>query len=166
MIRPVTTFERARDQAISALVAETLGAGHAMKFRALGSSMIPAIWPGDLLTIKPVGTSFPEIGEVVLTLNERGLQAHRVVERQETAPSTAIVTRGDAMTVCDPVAPTSAVLGLIVARNGRRLRAAPSQLVRSANRISGCAALRWLRLKLARSGFARSDTPRGLAHPR
>ncbi|MGH7880775.1 MAG: S24/S26 family peptidase, partial [Candidatus Binataceae bacterium] len=148
MIAPATPFRDRRDQAIGELVAEALRAGREVKFRALGSSMIPAVWPGDVLTARPVNTAFPRIGEIALTMSDRGLRAHRVVERRESGQPIVIVTRGDALPASDPIGPASAVLGTIVARNGRPLGSGSRNPLPSlASRIAGCAPLRWLRLK-------------------
>ncbi|HLV95618.1 MAG TPA: S24/S26 family peptidase [Candidatus Acidoferrales bacterium] len=131
------------------LAAEVLRAGCEVKFRAFGSSMIPSIWPGDLLVAEPADSSFPEPGEVALILTDRGLLAHRVVARGEDGLARSIVTRGDALAECDAVFPASAVLGVVVSRNGRRLRPATSArgFYAVVNRIVGRAPIRWFRLK-------------------
>jgi hypothetical protein len=147
--RLATASSAVRDRGIGELVAEALGAGHAVRFRALGSSMTPAIWPGDILVAKPANGSSPKLGEIVLILSDRGLQAHRVVARRAAGQSLSIVTRGDAMPKCDAVVPGSAGLGTVVSRNGRRLRRArPARgFYAVADRIVSCAPLRWFRLR-------------------
>jgi len=155
VIPRLATVGGERDQVLGLLAAEALRAGREVKFRALGSSMIPAIWPGDILVAKPAASSCPEVGEIALILNNHGLLAHRVVRRREDAQSLSgsqslsIVTRGDALAECDAVVPASAVLGLIVSRNGRRLRgdASASGFCLTLNRMASCAPVRWVRLK-------------------
>jgi hypothetical protein len=113
-----------RDQTIAALISATLRAGHVVRFRALGSSMVPALWPGDVLVAKPLDGAPPAIGDITLTMSDRGLIVHRLVEQRLRDGETLIVTRGDALATCDPATPASAVVGVVVSRNGQPIRIA------------------------------------------
>jgi hypothetical protein len=146
----VTTPDELRARAIAALAADTLRAGLELKFRAVGTSMIPAIWPGDVLTVQPASVAFPKVGAIALTLARGSLRAHRVVEHRGTAVARSIRTRGDALSMCDPEAPSAEVLGTVVARNGRHFERglqARGSLIEVLNRVSSYAPVRWLRLK-------------------
>lgn len=102
------------------VIADLLGRGHAVRFRASGDSMEPLIRPEDALHVEPLAGHPPRRGEVVLVLAERGLTAHRVVRRS----GTTIVTRGDNAPADDPAVPLSRVVGRVTAieRAGKRRR--------------------------------------------
>lgn len=100
------------------LVAEVLRGGHSVTIRANGASMMPAIWPGDRLTIRPLDARWLAIGEVALTQHSRGLRAHRVVAQSVADGPIGIVTRGDALDHPDCVVAAENVLGIVVCRNG------------------------------------------------
>ena len=121
------------------LAAETLRSGALLRFRALGSSMIPAIWPGDLLTFEPVRFEQVNRGDVVLFLrgdkvsslscDEQRLTAHRAVDLD----SCSLVTRGDALESCDPPVQPPDLLGRLLAikpNRWRRLRGQVSLIAR------------------------------------
>lgn len=98
--------------------------------RVSGSSMLPAIRPGDVITVRRCGHEGASPGEVVLFCREGRFFAHRVVARA----GEALITRGDAIAVPDaPVLPDE-LLGKVVAteRGGRPLGARPTGLERLA----------------------------------
>lgn len=138
------TLDQPRSTAIATIVADTLRSGSEVKFRAVGTSMIPAIWPGDVLAIKPSNGALPEVGTLPLTLSDGLLRVHRVIEQSTMTQS--IKTRGDALSSLDPVVLAGEVLGTVVSRNGRSLHQ-PSGAREHLNRLSGKPPLRWLRLK-------------------
>jgi hypothetical protein len=62
----------------SALCADLLQAGIAVRFTATGPSMAPTIRDGDVVTVVPLDSRRVAEGEIVLYRNARGLTAHRV----------------------------------------------------------------------------------------
>lgn len=80
---------------MSALVHETiadlLGRGIAVRFQVHGDSMHPVIHSGDYVLVEPVEAGRVRRGDVVLSLTERGLTAHRVV----AISGSTFTTRGD-----------------------------------------------------------------------
>jgi signal peptidase I len=98
------------------VIADLLARGHAVEFRVHGDSMHPVIREEDVLHVEPS----PDygVGDVVLTLAERGLTAHRVVSVGEL-----VVTRGDNAPAADDPVPRDRVLGVVTSidRNGTRL---------------------------------------------
>jgi hypothetical protein len=115
-------------QAARDLIVDALREGHAVTIRAYGCSMAPAIWPGDLLTVRPVGEESPAIGQVALTLSGGVLRAHRVVAQREQNGATEFVTKGDALDTRDAVVGRSQILGAVVARNGRPFVSQPTSI--------------------------------------
>lgn len=99
------------------VIADLLARGHSVRFRATGHSMHPIIRCDDYLLVEPVSTIVR--GTVVLTLAERGLTAHRVID----VAGETVVTRGDNVTGPDPAIKRSRVLGVVThAERGGRVR--------------------------------------------
>jgi hypothetical protein len=144
--------ESVRSLAIGELLLASLRAGHAIRIRAHGTSMLPAIWPGDVLTVAPSTVATPAPGDVALTLREGRWLAHRVIERRAQGEVVALITRGDALDRADPVAASTEVLGIVVARNGQPLpsgpTACPSLLMKLAGRVVRSTPLLALTLKV------------------
>ena len=98
------------------VIVDLLQRGHAVEFRARGDSMYPVIREDDLLHVEP-SLEFKR-GEVVLTIADRGLTAHRVI----AVDSTTITTRGDNTPSADDALPLARAVGKVtwVERNGKR----------------------------------------------
>ena len=87
--------------------------------RALGSSMLPAIQPGDELVFAAAVPSALEVGQIVLVRAGEALRVHRITAIADGG----IVTRGDSLRHHDPPTPRDGVLGVLIAqsRAGRPL---------------------------------------------
>jgi hypothetical protein len=92
-----------------ALAAEVLRSGGSIRMQAFGTSMLPTIWPGDLLSIegRPGRVS---LGDLMLVQREQGITVHRVV----ACDASRCITRGDAMPHDDPPANPVDILGRVV----------------------------------------------------
>ena len=93
---------------------ELLRQGHAVRFRAHGWSMFPAIRDGEMVTVAPVSTAPVQIGDVVLVPHGRGVLAHRVVAMSRAGGRVMLTVRGDASCSCDPPVAIDQVLGVVV----------------------------------------------------
>src|SRR5581483_11098755 len=91
------------------LAIETLASRKNLRIRVNGHSMMPAIWPGDVLQVESSEGKVAAIGELVLFKRYERLFAHRVVRRG----AGWLVTRGDAVPGCDPPIAESEVLGVV-----------------------------------------------------
>jgi hypothetical protein len=113
---------------VEGLATEVLRRFGEVRLRVIGSSMLPAVQPGDVLTIRQCVMSAVECGAIVLFTRDGRLFAHRVVARRNTH----LVTRGDALDGQDPPIRPDQLLGQVVAvtRNGRP-RQPPSLTLRS-----------------------------------
>lgn len=123
--------DAARIGAICELLAEALRRGRTVRIRAQGTSMMPALWPGDVLTVAPATNAALAPGAIALTVAGDRLLAHRVTHRIESDGAVSVITRGDALEAIDPPVPAARVLGIVVARNGRPVadaRRTPSRL--------------------------------------
>lgn len=91
-----------------------------------GTSMTPAIHPGDFLTIQHINLQEISVGQIVLFSRGGTLITHRVVEKSEGPHSPHLVTRGDRVVHNDsPVSPDE-LLGRVkfIERGGRRFQPA------------------------------------------
>jgi hypothetical protein len=89
--------------------------------KAWGTSMLPALWPGDLLTIQSAAPDEAVTGDIVLVVREGRLFVHRLIEKRQVGDRCSWITRGDAMPQNDPPAVASEVLGRVtLIRRGNR----------------------------------------------
>ncbi len=104
-----------------ALVAEVLQRGgplvRSLRLRVHGESMLPALWPGEVVEIASCSMEHVRPGEIVLARREGRLFLHRFV-----APSTpnGFRLRGDSLPASDPEYPPEALLGKLVRRTADR----------------------------------------------
>jgi signal peptidase len=84
-----------------------------------GSSMVPAIWPGDVIAVRRSELGALRLGQIVLYRQERGLVAHRIVHIH----GDLLTTRGDTLRHDDPPVRTSDLVGQVLSlvRKGRRV---------------------------------------------
>lgn len=110
------------------LAAAMLRSGNTISLRGLGASMLPALWPGDLVTIVPIPCSAIRLGEIVLCVRNERFCIHRLTQAGSTSGAADWITRGDAMPVPDPAVPAKAILGRVSAiTRGRRTLAPPQR---------------------------------------
>ena len=99
----------AREDHKRALAAEILRGGGSIRLRVWGTSMLPAIWPGDLVTVESADKFSP--GEIVMASQEGRLFIHRLIARGSLANHW--VMRGDTVPDCDPPVEASQLLGKV-----------------------------------------------------
>ena len=89
-----------------------------------GASMLPSIWPGDVLEVHRQAVSEISPGDVVLCERHGGFLAHRVVGKVGGPKGTLLITRGDALRAPDAPVSSEELLGGVTAilRGGRRLQ--------------------------------------------
>jgi hypothetical protein len=103
----------------AALVAEALRGARSLhhtprvRLRVRGESMLPSLWPDDVVEIASCSMDDLRPGEIVLALREGRFFLHRLV-----APCTpnGFRLRGDSMPGCDPSYPPEALLGRFLRR--------------------------------------------------
>jgi signal peptidase I len=114
------------------LAEEVVRAFGEIRLRVFGTSMAPAMLPGDLVTIQRAGLAEISAGEVVLFLKDGRLFVHRVVGHEVIAPATnsnkevRLITRGDRLLQNDPPVSSQELLGRVVwvERDDRRIELA------------------------------------------
>ncbi len=135
------------------LAAEVVRTFGKVRFRAQGSSMLPAVWPGDILLVHRHDPCQVKPGDIVLFGRNGRLIAHRVVEvgSQESGvrsqeqlptphqhkPMPTLVTRGDRLDCNDAPVSSHELLGRVVSiqRGSRQLQPRQSIATRLASRI-------------------------------
>lgn len=129
------------------LAVESLRRRGEVRLRARGMSMLPSLWPGDLLTIRPVCLDEVTAGNIVLVMRQERCFIHRLVKLQIFEKGVCLITRGDAMPHCDPSA-SAELLGRVI-----RVQRANRSFVPSSRISLVHSAAAWI---LCRSGHCRS----------
>lgn len=128
------------------LAAESLRRTGRLRLRVTGSSMLPAIRPGDVLEVRACSAERVRPGMVVLFERDGRLFAHRAIRAAEPG----LVTRGDTLAHDDGAVGEAQLLGAVVeVRRGGRVVASRATVVTRA------AALVLRRSPLASRLFAR-----------
>jgi signal peptidase len=114
------------------LVSEAVRAAGSVRLRVSGTSMVPAMRPGDLITVERAGTADISPGEIVVFARAGRLVVHRVTgiaapaAAKSGGPETGPVlqTRGDCARRNDPIVRESELLGRVtqIERGGRRMQ--------------------------------------------
>jgi hypothetical protein len=106
---------QSREHHKHSLAAEVLRTAGTLRLAARGYSMLPTLWPGDVLTIEAQSFDRVQVGDMVLFAREDRFFIHRILRKDTTALGPRLVTRGDAMPEADtPVLPGE-LLGKVVA---------------------------------------------------
>jgi signal peptidase I len=95
-----------------------------VRLRALGTSMVPSILPGDLISIQCASMSQISPGEVVLFEREGRLFAHRVMGSAGGPDTPHLITRGDRLCYNDPPVFAAELLGRVtsIERGSRQMQ--------------------------------------------
>jgi len=106
------------------LASEVLQRFGQLRLRVTGASMLPAVWPGDVVTIHRSRFSEVSRGDLVLFFRDRRFFVHRVLE----VSGHSLLTRGDSVLGPDPPVSPDELLGRVVSITGAGGTRAPSQL--------------------------------------
>ena len=96
------------------LAAEMLRGHGAVCLELRGTSMLPSLWPGDLLTIQNAEHREVVPGDIVLVMRDDRFFVHRLIERRQDQDRVLWITRGDAVPQNDPPVRASELLGSVV----------------------------------------------------
>jgi signal peptidase I len=97
------------------LAEKTLRLFGSLRLRVTGFSMLPSVWPGDLLLIhrREIEQIYP--GDIVLFARQGRLIAHRVVFKTDDLEAPSLITRGDARPSQDSAIGPAQLLGKVSA---------------------------------------------------
>jgi hypothetical protein len=113
------------------VAAEALRASGELRLRVFGGSMLPSIWPGDVLLIRRAAPADMEPGGLVLCARKGGFVVHRIVRKDEDM----LTTRGDALREDDEPVPFNQALGKVamIERGGAQF--APREKLKLPDRL-------------------------------
>jgi hypothetical protein len=100
----------------SALAAASLRDNGRLRLQLRGESMLPTLWPGDVVEIASCSVDDVHPGEIVLALRAGRFFLHRFINRRPGS----FQLRGDSMPGSDPQFPNDALLGRLVSRAEQR----------------------------------------------
>jgi signal peptidase I len=145
------------------LVADVARNQGRVQLKVGGASMVPTLWPGDLVTVRRCDPSRLRPGSIIVFRQNERLVVHRLVRRQSSAHGVedCLIAQGDAQPRCDRPVEAWDVLGRVegAVRNGRPVNLQPSLwrrfLASIFRRSEWCASI-YLRLssRVQRLGFS------------
>ncbi len=97
-----------------ALAADLLRTGSTLQLKVRGASMMPALRPGEIVTIAPVDCRQLRSGDIVFLVRNSKALVHRIQTRVETPEGPRGCTRGDAVSTPDAPARPNEILGKVV----------------------------------------------------
>jgi Peptidase S24-like len=108
------------------LAAEVLRNSGELRFRACGHSMLPSIFPRDVLVVRNEPIENVRPGEVVLVSRGSRFYVHRTVCIENRGGRLCLITRGDGLAKEDPAVFESEFLGRIeqLVRRGKQIEVA------------------------------------------
>ena len=114
--------DSSRDALGCEMAAEVLRSWGRLRLRVTGVSMLPAVWPGDILLVQSHDAAEAAPGDIVLFQRAGRLVAHRVVKRTISQQDIQWLTRGDTMGCSDAPISRGQLLGRVAAieRGSRR----------------------------------------------
>jgi signal peptidase len=114
-------------RAAPALLTDALRRFGSVRLRVTGTSMRPAIAPGDVVLIEHCALDAVQQGDVVVFVASQRVFVHRLLDIHRGAHGSSFVTRGDSNPGADPIAHESQLLGRVASvvratdRHGSRL---------------------------------------------
>jgi hypothetical protein len=148
--RPMELCPQSREPHKQSLAVEVLRNTGKLRLTARGYSMLPTLWPGDLLDIEATSFDLVHAGDVVLFTREDRFFIHRILQKQgpsDVSGRPILVTRGDSMPDADdPVFP-EALLGKVIACQRRKAQAFAVPGLRWTRRCLGLATAYSARLR-------------------
>jgi len=88
------------------LAAQVLRSFGTLRLEVTGLSMLPSVWPGDILFIERREMEEIADGDIVLFARKSKLVVHRVLSKMAVGENVGVITRGDGLlSPDDPVSP-------------------------------------------------------------
>jgi hypothetical protein len=85
-----------------------------VRLRVFGTSMVPSILPGDLISVQRAVVTEISNGEIVLYVREGRMFAHRVVGCMDNPEGSLLIARGDRLRHNDPPVSSRELLGKVI----------------------------------------------------
>ena|ERR1700691_4614857 len=119
----MTRVNDERRQLKFSLAVEVLRSTGEARLFARGGSMLPSIWPGDILEIHRVGATDLAPDDIVVFARENRLVVHRILSLNRERDDVVLITRGDRSPKSDSPVSAIELLGKVktIQRGGRKL---------------------------------------------
>jgi len=121
------------------LAVEVLRSSGSIRLQALGTSMLPSIWPGDVLRIEAKAGEEIVPGDIVLVSRNRRFFIHRLIEKHNSH----WITRGDSLPQDDAPVAQVQVLGKVSTIHRKSRVIPPNQRVSPLTRLFAWTLCRW-----------------------
>ncbi len=101
------------------LIADVVRSQGKVHLKVAGASMVPSLWPGDLVTVRHCDSGKLQAGSIIVFRQNQRLVVHRLMHWQDGC----VVTRGDSHFYLDRPAPAGDVIGRVesIERGGRTI---------------------------------------------
>jgi signal peptidase I len=119
--------DQAREQSKCSLAVEVLKSWGELRLQAKGISMLPTLWPGDLVTVQSRSSGQVQAGDIVLYIREGRFFVHRMVSKFGRSSEPFVITRGDCTPEEDPPVAETELLGTVTQIRRRGSTLAPSR---------------------------------------
>lgn len=125
---PMKPQEHAAAEVACGLAEDVIRTFGEARLRVFGTSMVPSILPGDVISVRRSAPVEISSGEIILYAREGRMFVHRVVGRAGGPDNALLITRGDSLRRSDPPVSSSELLGKVISieRGGRQLRTSSS----------------------------------------
>jgi hypothetical protein len=108
----------AQDESKQSMVEDVLRQNGSLRMRVFGQSMLPSIWPGDIVTVEGRPVLQLAVGDIGLFRRNGRFFVHRVRDVFSLNCSLQFEARGDSSNQSDPPFHQSEVLGKVVSIQG------------------------------------------------
>ena len=105
---------------LAALLRDSLSKGQQPRLTINSNSMTPLLRQGDEIIIESVTLEQLEPGDILTLTTDSYLLTHRYWGQEQQEGNTYLITRGDQPLVFDPLWPTAALMGRVLARQRQR----------------------------------------------
>jgi signal peptidase I len=111
------------EEIVGTLATEMLRSFGEIRSVVRGASMIPTMFPGDVVVVRRETASTARPGDVMLFFREGLFCAHRMVDKTREGEPIRLIARGDALGKNDPPFAEKELLGRVTAviRRGKRI---------------------------------------------
>jgi signal peptidase I len=129
------------------LAAEMLRGYGSVCLELRGTSMLPSLWPGDLLTIQNAANCEVVPGDIVLVMRDNRFFVHRLIEMRQDRDRILWITRGDSVPQNDPPVSASELLGLVAGIRRGNYNFVPGRRVSLLQSLLAWMLCRWNRFR-------------------
>ena len=106
------------------------------RLRVNGTSMLPSLWPGEVIEVERVHPSMLRKGDVLLLQRGQRLFCHRLLRWAELDGAKLLCTRGDHLPTADPLFSSDCLLGRVKVPYCRILVHLVAPMLRAIGKVS------------------------------